>query len=108
VKCLVSTTDTLYINTNITGLTPPTNTNTIKVYPNPAMDHITLDYGNYILMTGYSVQITNSLGQVVYSAAVNQQSSFVALNSWTGNGLYFVYLLDPQGNTVEIKKIVLQ
>ena len=108
VKCSVSTTDTLYINTNITGLTPPNNTNTIKVYPNPAMDHITLDYGNYILMTGYSVQITNSLGQVVYSAAVNQQSSFVALNSWTGNGLYFVYLLDPQGNTVDIKKIVLQ
>lgn len=26
----------------------------------------------------------------------------------TGNGLYFVHIIDPQGNTIDIKKIVLQ
>jgi hypothetical protein len=30
------------------------------------------------------------------------------LSTWTGNGIYFVHLVDPQGNTVDIRKIVLQ
>lgn len=25
-----------------------------------------------------------------------------------GNGLYFVHIIDPQGNTIDIRKIVLQ
>jgi hypothetical protein len=39
---------------------------------------------------------------------VNQQQFYIDITTWGGNGLYFVRIIDPQGNTVDIKKIVLQ
>ena len=104
----VTVTDTLIINTSVTGINPPNNLNTIKVFPNPASTHITIDYGNFGIMSSYQLQITNSLGQQMFQTAINQQSSYISLASWTGNGLYFVHIIDPQGNTIDIRKIVLQ
>ena len=105
---LVTVTDTLLINTNVTGINPPNNLNTIKVFPNPASTHITIDYGNFGIMNGYQLLITNSLGQQMFQTAINQQSNYISLASWTGNGIYFVHIIDPQGNTIDIRKIVLQ
>ena len=108
VTTFISVTDTLIINTNITGLNPPNNTNTIKVFPNPANDHITIHYGNFAIMNGYTLKITNSIGQIVYSTPINQQSSYVDLSTWTGNGIYFVQIIDAQNNSIVNRKIVLQ
>ncbi len=105
---LVSVTDTLIINTLITEMAPPVNSNTIKVFPNPANTHISIDYGNFALMNGYELRIENSLGQQVFQTNITQQSDFLSLATWGGNGLYFVHIVDPQGNTVDIRKIVLQ
>jgi hypothetical protein len=105
---LVTVTDTLLINTTITGINPPNNVNTIRVFPNPALDHVTVDFGNYGLMNGYSFRITNSIGQVVYFSPINQQSVYLPLGDWSGPGLYFVELLDPQSVTVDTRHIVLQ
>jgi hypothetical protein len=96
------------INTLVTGVNPSNNFNTIKVYPNPANSHITIEYGDFNLMNGYQLRIENSLGQEVYLTAINQESDYLSLNTWGGNGLYFVHIVDPQGNTVDIRKIVLQ
>jgi hypothetical protein len=104
----ITVTDTLIINTSFAGMTPPNNINTIKLYPNPASTHITIDYGNFALMNGYQLVIENSLGQQMFQTAINQQSNYISLASWTGNGLYFVNIIDPQGNTIDIRKIVLQ
>ena len=104
---LVSVTDTLFINTSL-GLPAPNNTNTIQVYPNPANDHITIDNGNFALMSNYTLKIENSLGQQVFSSLVNQQQFYVDLNGWSGNGVYFLKLINPQNNIVTIRKIVLQ
>ena len=105
---LVSVTDTLIINLNVIGINPPNNTNIIKIFPNPSSDHITIDYGNFINLSGYQLKITNSLGQQMFITSINQQSSYISLSTWTGNGIYFVHLIDLLGNTVEIRKIVLQ
>jgi hypothetical protein len=105
---LVTVTDTLLINTSVTGINPPNNVNTIKIFPNPASTYITIDYGNYTMMNGYQIKITNSLGQQMFQTAINQQSNYVSLASWGGNGLYFVHIIDPQGNILDIRKIVLQ
>ena len=105
---LTTVTDTLVINATITGLNPPNNLNTIKVFPNPANDHITINYGNFASMSGYTLKITNNLGQVVFTTPINQQSSYIDLSTWTGNGIYFVQLVDPQNNTLENRKIVIQ
>jgi hypothetical protein len=100
-------TDTLIINTTL-SLAPPNDQNTILIYPNPASDHITIDNGNYAAMAGYSIVIENNAGQQVFQSAINQAQFYVDLSSWTGNGLYFVHLFDPAGNTVTVRKIVLQ
>jgi hypothetical protein len=104
----ITVTDTLVINTTITSLNPPNNANTIKVFPNPTNDHITIDYGNFSLMNGYQLRIENSLGQQVFQTNITQQSDYLNLTTWGGNGLYFVHIIDPQGNTIDIRKIVLQ
>jgi hypothetical protein len=104
----ITVTDTLLINTNITGFNPVTYQNTIKIYPNPTNDHITIDNGNIANLTGYQIKITNSLSQQVFQSAITQQQFYVDLSTWTGNGIYFVHIIDGQGNTIDIKKIVLQ
>jgi hypothetical protein len=100
-------TDTLIINTTL-SLPAPNNENTILIYPNPASDHITIDNGNYTAMAGYSIKIENNAGQQVFQSLINQAQFYVDLSTWTGNGLYFVHLIDPQNNTVTVRKIVLQ
>lgn len=104
----ITVTDTLIINANLTGYNPVTYANTIKIYPNPTNDHITIDYGSYSTLTGYTLKITNSLGQIVFTSPINQPQSYIDLNGWNGNGIYFVHLIDAQSNTVDIRKIVLQ
>ena len=105
---LTTVTDTLVINTQITGINPPNNMNTLKVFPNPASTHITIDYGNFNAMNGYTLKIVNALGQTVFTTPINQQTSYIDLSTWTGNGIYFVQLIDPQNNTIENRKIVIQ
>lgn len=104
---LTTVTDTLIINTTL-SLPAPNNENTILIYPNPASDHITIDNGNFASMAGYSIKIENNAGQQVFQSAINQAQFYVDLSTWTGNGLYFVHLIDPQNNTVTVRKIVLQ
>jgi len=104
----ITVTDTLLINTNITGYNPVTYENTIKIWPNPTNDHITIDAGDLNVMNGYSIRITNSLGQQMFQSAINQQQFYLDLSTWTGNGMYFVNILDPGGNIIDVKKIVLQ
>lgn len=108
VQNFISVTDTLIINAVLTGILPPNNTNTIKVYPNPAKTHVLINCGNYSSMLGYSLRIENSLAQTVYNTAINQQQFFVDLSSWSGNGTYFLNIIDNLGNTIEVKKIILQ
>jgi hypothetical protein len=90
------------------SLPAPNNQNTILIYPNPASDHITIDNGNYTAMAGYTIKIENNAGQQVFQSVVNQPQFYIDLSTWSGNGLYFVHLIDPQNNTVTVRKIVLQ
>ena len=45
----ISVTDTLIIDVNITGVNPPVNLNTLKVYPNPAKDYVYINTGLIIM-----------------------------------------------------------
>lgn len=104
----INVTDTLIINAGISGFNPITYQHSIKIFPNPSNNQITIDYGNYTAMTGYTLKITNSLGQTVFTSLINQQQTVINLSTWSGNGIYFVHLIDSQSNTIDIKKIVLQ
>jgi len=104
----ITVTDTLLINMGITGFNPVTYNNTIKIFPNPSSSHITIDYGNFATLNGYQLKIENSIGQQLFQTNITQQTDYLSLNNWGGNGLYFVHIIDAQGNTIDIRKIVLQ
>lgn len=106
--CLTAVTDTLFINAKVASLSPPNNTNTIKVFPNPTNDFITIHYGNFSMMSGYKLKIMNAASQLVYQTNITQQSDYLNLSTWGGKGIYFVQIVDPQGKVTDTKKIVLR
>lgn len=107
--CHVTVTDTLIINVNLVNSSPVAFNNTIKIYPNPTNDKINIDCGSqYLSMQNSSIRITNSLGQVMFEHKISQRNFELNMNSWTGKGLYLVYIVDSKGNITDVKKILLQ
>ena len=104
----ITVTDTLLINMGMTGFNPVTYSNTIKIFPNPTNDHITIDNSNFSNLSGYQIKITNALGQQVFQSNINQQSFYVNITTWGGAGLYYVNIINANGVTEEVRKIVLQ
>lgn len=101
-----SVTDTLLINTTLNSPIP-NNTNTISIYPNPTNDHITIDNGNYLLMSNHSIKINNSVGQTVFLSTINQQSFYIDITNWSGNGVYYLEILDNNSVVIQSRKIIL-
>ena len=99
---------TLVINTGALSTNPVTYNSTVNIYPNPANDQITIDCGNLDNVEGWNIKITNMLGQEVFSQPMNTQQYVIPLNTWTGQGMYFVKIINAQNEVVNIKKIVLQ
>jgi hypothetical protein len=99
---------TMTINTGILSTNPVTYNSTVNIYPNPANDQITIDCGNLDNVEGWNIKITNMLGQEVFSQPMNTQQYIIPLNTWTGQGMYFVKIINAQNEVVNIKKIVLQ
>jgi len=61
-----------------------------------------------MFLNNHIIRIYNSLGQVVFEQNFNQNPLISVIVNWGGNGIYFVHLIAPNGNILEIKKIVLQ
>jgi len=104
----IAVTDTLIIDAVLTDLVPPYNANTIKVYPNPAKDHVFINTGHYSLMMGYKLKIINQLGETVFETNVEEPLYEVNLSEWTGMGLYYFQIIDWGGSIIDIRKIILQ
>lgn len=104
----IAVTDTLIIKATLTGLSAPNNQNILKIYPNPASTFISIDYGNYLKMSGYKLKIDNSIGQEVYNELITSQQTTINLSGWTGKGLYFIRILDSSANVIETRKILLK
>ena len=105
---LVAVTDTLIIDVSLTGISPPNNTNTLLVYPNPTNDQITINNGDYLSMTGYTVKIINSIGQDVFSSAVTTPQFVIDISTLGPIGLYFIQVIDGNNNLVENRKLILE
>jgi len=103
-----NTCQSLVINTGFLSFNPPTYQNTVTIYPNPANDQITIDCGNLANVSGWNIKITNMLGQEVFNQPMNTQQYVVPLNTWSGQGIYFVKIYDASNNLMNTKKIILQ
>lgn len=104
----ITVTDTLVIDAVLTGIDPPDNINTLKIYPNPAKDHLFINTGDFAKMNGYSLKIIDQLGVVVFETLVKEPLYEVNLSMWSGIGLYFIHIIDDGGETIDVKKIILQ
>lgn len=98
----------LYNETN-TNSNPRVYVNSIKIYPNPTTDKITIDNGDFAKYSEYTVKILNSTGVEVYSSSVNQKQFIVDFSKFgSTSGIYFVHVIDSNYNTLNIQKLVLQ
>jgi hypothetical protein len=109
VTTFVTVTDTLLIDITFTGIEgQPSWLNTVTVFPNPASDNITIDYGNFALLAGYNTIITDAAGATVYSSAVNSQQAYIDINAWGAAGVYYLTIYDASGAAVAVRHIVLE
>jgi hypothetical protein len=105
---LISVTDTLIINVNLSGISSPNNSNTLKIYPNPANDIVFIDNGNFNSMSNYNLKIINSLGQEVFNSFITIPQFQIPITSFGGLGLYYIQLYNDTGGLLEIRKLIIQ
>lgn len=107
----ITVTDTLIINVGQLSFNDPvTWANNITIAPNPASTQININFNNITNLNGGTLKIINSLGQQVATTPITNSgtNSTMELATWGGTGMYFVQIINPQGQIVDIKKIILQ
>jgi hypothetical protein len=107
----ITVTDTLVINVGQLSYTIPiVYSNNITIAPNPASTQININFNNITNLNGGTLKIINSLGQQVATTPITTSgtNSTMQLATWGGSGMYFVQIINPQGQIVDIKKIILQ
>jgi hypothetical protein len=79
-----------------------------QVYPVPAKDHLTIDCEHASALNGCSFVLSNTLGQIIYTAPVNGQTTSMDLTGLNEAGVYFVSLKNSNGEVVQTKKIIVE
>ncbi len=105
---LITVTDTLLINLIITGTSNQLSSNTIKIFPNPSNSTIFFDYGQYYLLNGFSIELENALGQILFQTQINHALDQLNIGSIGGSGIYYVNIIDQNGNRIDVRKILIQ
>jgi hypothetical protein len=80
----------------------------IAIYPNPTSSSVTINCQNLISESGWSIKISNALGQDIFSGIMNSREYVLPLSTLTGQGIYFLRIYDPLNNLLGTKKIILQ
>jgi hypothetical protein len=93
---------------DVTSVNKPSSQPTVAIFPNPSQGQITIDFGSDASLTAHQVFVQTIQGQQIYSANIVEKTTTMNLGDVCGKGLYFVHVIDPQGNTIDIRKIVLQ
>ena len=107
----ITVTDTLIINVGQLSFNDPvTWANNITIAPNPASTEVNINFKNITNLNGGTLKIINSLGQEVATTPITTSgtNSTMQLATWGGTGMYFVQIINPQGQIIDIKKIILQ
>jgi hypothetical protein len=82
----------------------------ITIYPNPASAQINFNFNNITNLNGGKIKFINSLGQEVFTTPITLSGTQTSmqLNTWGGTGMYFVQIINPQGQVMDVKKIIIQ
>lgn len=104
----ISVTDTLIIDVTLTDILPPDNTNTIKVYPNPANEYVIINTGNFDQMSEYNIKIINTLSQLVWETEITQEEYQINVDTFGDYGTYFIQIFDNNDTLLDVRKIILE
>ena len=78
--------------------------NTIKVFPNPATQNITVEIDNFDKLSEITLKVVNSLSTEVYNETIHSATQSINVSSWSA-GVYFLHVINGQ-HTVDVRKIV--
>ena len=88
---------TAFLLSNVTGIEENGTASNFNMYPNPASDEIKIIPADN--STNSKMEITNSLGQIVKTGSLNNQSLTIPVNDLS-KGVYFVKVQNEKGKTV--------
>ncbi|MFK8007396.1 MAG: PKD domain-containing protein [Saprospiraceae bacterium] len=100
-NCGPSTFETT-VNITITSLENPNDWNRISIFPNPTNDFLRIDFGKK-QNNENSIQIINSLGQMVFSKKVESVIEEINVSDFP-KGIYFIKIIN--GKSDFVKRIV--
>lgn len=80
----------------------------LQIYPNPASNLIYLSQTSAYDLSSTVVEIRNNLSQLMFKSNFNTNRLAIDVSKWTGDGLYFVNIIDANNNTIIMRKIVIQ
>jgi hypothetical protein len=74
-----------------------------KVFPNPSAGRLVISYSSDL--TGASIQILNTAGQMVYTSALKRDRTIMDITNYNLSGMYFFRLVNSEQKVVGIKKV---
>ncbi|WP_310557574.1 T9SS type A sorting domain-containing protein [Flavobacterium sp.] len=80
--------------------------NTIKIYPNPTEDQVTIEIDEAYIQEGYQIKITNILGQTVYKTEIKNQKTVIDSGNWATSGIYFMTVTNIKDQNITTRKII--
>ena len=80
----------------------------IKIYPNPAKDHLIIKTDNYSDMPDYSIRIVSLPGTIVFETKVTEPFYQLNLSELPGKGIYILQVFDNKSATKTLRKIIIQ
>lgn len=98
----------LYNSSTPSGIDATDNRRKLFLFPNPTNNQLTINYGDFASLAGYTLKIFNAIGQEIHSANINQEQEVLQLDTWGGPGTYQVVIYNAQGVPVDTRTIVLQ
>lgn len=82
--------------------------NSVKVYPNPVKDKVFITLGDYYQeMADYLIRIVNTNGQIIFESEFNSSDFVIHVNDFGETGLFFLKIIDPDQNIIDVRKILL-
>jgi len=78
----------------------------IRIYPNPAKDYLTVSIGNCSDTQEYSIRIVNLLGKIVFETKVTQPQYQINTSRLLGKGVYILRVSDSNNIIKATKKII--
>ena len=103
----VSVSDTLsiYLSQIITSVNNASQAaTTVKVYPNPVAQNLTVEIDNYANLSGVYIKVLDTQSVEVHNQAVIGSIQSINVSNWSA-GVYFLHIMNGS-TTVDIKKIV--